>query len=972
LNCHGWRDIGFAEMSDNVLRFVEFFDSDGQPVPGLVPIHNSDTISLSMNEQAAVSEAKLFDDIDFIFFRRFSDGRSSQVAAYVIDNSDERLDKEALGELHLQVWLHGKTPLLYIAWPGRVDILTCARGPDFWIEDRQGIAYKPVKEFKDLGVQAFRIANEVADELQRFSALRLADGTFWEEAANRKLVDYTKAAHKRLIQAIVEADNELDGVNNPILRQLLLLMVLIKYLEDRSVFPNGWFGTFHKGARSFFEVLQGGAPDEVYRLLHSLESRFNGDIFVLPSEGEPELTRDILLKFARLVEAKTLNKQRYLWRQFSFKHLPVEIISHLYQRFVKGGKGVVYTPPLLVSLLLDYAMPYENLSGEERILDPACGSGVFLVGAFRRLINVWRYRHGWQLPDVKTLKGILKRSIYGVELDAGAVGLTTFSLCLAVCDALQPDVIWQALRFDRIRGSNLFEADFFDILLDQRKGNPTFLDAKFDLVIGNPPFQRELSRSGMELNRIAQREDGGRELPPGNQSAYLFMEQAFTILDTGCQVCLIQPHGLLYNRKAHNFRSSLFRKHKIEAIYDFISIRKLYDEADTKTIAVLAQASAPPDGHWIRHFTFRRTASVRERICFELDLYDRHRVSQEQAQKDFLVWRVNLLGGGRLLWISQRLRRMRTLSEYIDQKAEWDYGEGFIVAKTVKRDPAPFFKNMRYLPTTAFTGAGIDKTKIDKVNEESFRSAYTEKRYTPPLLLVKASDSLPIAFWDEGPLAYRAKIVGIHAPRSQRSELWQLYETLQENHDLYRFACTLNGTQSLAGKATAILKQDIDILPYPEDKDDLSLSFWEKALCEDVLKYMAEYVRLGQNSALLRQPATVTDLREYSTMFCRMLGSVYDNLQASDPVFLSGLICQPFYFGEYSTFLPPVEDAVEELRQLVYFNDRHANLRTIRVLRFYIGNSMLLIKPDRLRYWIRATAIRDADETLHDLRRQGY
>jgi type I restriction-modification system DNA methylase subunit len=90
------------------------------------------------------------------------------------------------------------------------------------------------------------------------------------------------------------------------------------------------------------------------------------------------------------VEAKTIDKQRYLWEQFSFEHLPVEIISHIYQRFIKGGHGAVYTPPFLADLLLGHTMPYKEMTGKERILDPACGSGVFLVGAFKRLINFWK------------------------------------------------------------------------------------------------------------------------------------------------------------------------------------------------------------------------------------------------------------------------------------------------------------------------------------------------------------------------------------------------------------------------------------------------------------------------------------------------------------------------------------------------------------------------------------------------------
>ena len=137
--------------------------------------------------------------------------------------------------------------------------------------------------------------------------------------------------------------------------------MLVKYLEDRGVFPgDGWFGRFRqKVRRSFLDVLQGEEPDEVLTLLRTSGRKFNGDVFDLPEDTQ--LTKAALRRFARLVEAKTLGEQRYLWDLYSFDHLPVDVISHLYQRFVRGSTAV-YTPPFLAALLLDVAMPYEKLN----------------------------------------------------------------------------------------------------------------------------------------------------------------------------------------------------------------------------------------------------------------------------------------------------------------------------------------------------------------------------------------------------------------------------------------------------------------------------------------------------------------------------------------------------------------------------------------------------------------------------------
>jgi hypothetical protein len=95
---------------------MDFVRPDGKCTPGLVSVHDQNAIkSLRIDEQAVIFEAISFKRIDFVFFRRFSDSRSSQVAAYVVDNSDNRLDKNSLSELHRQVWLQGTAPLLYIA-----------------------------------------------------------------------------------------------------------------------------------------------------------------------------------------------------------------------------------------------------------------------------------------------------------------------------------------------------------------------------------------------------------------------------------------------------------------------------------------------------------------------------------------------------------------------------------------------------------------------------------------------------------------------------------------------------------------------------------------------------------------------------------------------------------------------------------------------------------------------------------------
>jgi len=311
---------------------------------------------------------------------------------------------------------------------------------------------------------------------------------------------------------------------------------------------------------------------------------------------------------------------------------------------------------------------------------------------------------------------------------------------------------------------------------------------------------------------------------------------------------------------------------------------------------------------------------------------------------------------------------MRTLGEFVEEK-NWVMGEGFIIGN--RSHPAEHITGQPLLPTKALTANGIDLTDISQVTDTLFEGCRRPELFQPPLILIKEHESLPMDYWNEGQLTFKDKIVGIHAPEKDIEKHRCFFERLIEEHTFYRFAVMINGSQGLVGKATAILKSDIESLPYPEDESELAFTFWEQVLAEDTLQYLAPYVRLGQKSELLKKAANEEVLNDYASLYCRMLGSIYDNIQACDPIFLDGLTCQPFFFGDK----PEIEwlgpDCEEQLRNLV-FEDTLPSLRTVRVVRFYHENVIFVIKPDRLRYWIRSTAIRDADDTLTDLRQQGY
>lgn len=530
---------------------------------------------------------------------------------------------------------------------------------------------------------------------------------------------------------------------------------------------------------------------------------------------------------------------------------------------------------------------------------------------------------------------------------------------------LKPDVIWGKLKFDRLRNHNLVQGDFFDECGKKALGQPTVATGGFDIILGNPPFESELTSHGLALNKASKKDRG---ILPDKQAAYLFLEQGITQLRPGGRLCLIQPSQILHNSKAYKFRKRIFENASVELVMDFTSIRKLYDAADPKTIAILATAKPPTARHKIAHLTFRRTFGTLERVTFEIDHYDWHWVTQDSAVQDMFVWRLNLLGGGRLVDLSNRLRDIETLKEFAKRKG-LRYNEGFIAGKK-NRKPFNFLKGMKYVHADALTEHGIEESKVDMVRETHFKSSPPESAYQAPLILLKKHETLPIGLWTKGPIAFAATLVGVGFKRNDPL-LKQIYSQLSDRHRTYQLSCMMHGSSSFVSKATKINKQDIDCLPMPDLSSELDLSFWEQAIEDDTLDYFCNFIRRGQSSALLKKAASPLNMAEYASLFCKMLGTVYDDLHAEPPVFLDGLVCQAFYFGSKPATSLVSSGQGEALRDLIYRKNSES-IRTVRMVRFYTDNVMLIIKPDRLRFWIKSTAIRDADETIIALREQGY
>lgn len=938
-------DLGASSMAPvDGLVYVAGYRSKGRPPEEVV-----------MLEKAAAYGA------DAVFFEAARNERPAVAQAFVFI-SNGPADDPAFAALHQRLWSWGGVPLIYRKTPGLIQLFRCGHKPDFVSKSGQ-IVCKPIK--------TLHTAAAIAADAW-WDADRLRNGTLWDDPAVCKtMLSKTKSAHRKLIDAVRQLNDELNSKNilpRHLRRRLLILSLLIAYLEERDVLRPDYFSQFHKGATKFFEVLANGKS--LVALLENMEGRFNGNVFVLNSEDRETLKDSAqLARFAKLVEAhEEASGQLTLWQLYSFKDLPVELISHIYQIFVSDRDSSVYTPPYLVRLMLEEALSWERIDRlhqrGEVILDPACGSGVFLVEAYKRLVLHWRSRNQWKRPNKNDLIPLLKK-VHGIDLEQGAVELAAFSLCLALCDALEPEEIRASIKlFPPLAGTTLHKSCFFEGKKNKLIKEP------IGVVVGNPPFESSLTTPGAEQSYKAYEKAHGSL--PDKQLAYLFLHEAMEMVAEGGVLSMLQQYNFLYNQQSLGFRRHFLTKWDVREILDFISVRGLFQkgDADTKVVVVVADAVAPPKNRKILHATFRRTGRIDSEQGFDIDYYDLHWLPRALVLKNDSVWRSDLLGGGRVLGFVDRLKSLPTLGDYA-REHDWDFGEGYIAGSRGVSRPANHIVGKALLPTAALTSSGIDASKITivpKIDIEGHRSA---KRFTPPMMLVREHMDLPHAIWEKYYLTYKARIVGFCAPSSQRRGVVDMGAWLTETKRSLQAFIAVSSPSLFSQRATAVCAEEILNLPYPANRS-LDLSANEQIVVDDIVDYYRDLVRLGEDADALSLDGR-SALAAFVKVFVNQINAVYKKkpVRALKAQTWPGIICQPFVFGDGTVDWSDADSLKGKLDKLLH-QQTGATLHVTRIARIYDGNFVFLLKSDRLRYWLRSAALRDADDMLTDLRAQGF
>ena len=982
---------------------------------------------------ACLKEAQEF-HAHWVYFRLVTDAGAPRPELFIYDWQAVRASPEEetarLAEHYHALWNYGRVPLALVLGAANVSLYNLLPQPEL---DSSGAPLppqciesgpvSPTESLATAGAATRGIAAVAPPAWKRFSARQFDNGAFWEAPENQglsagaansidSLVLQMRDARKRIESATV-LDAPLEDKER-FVRRLLIITLMVRFLEEREILPPGYFKDQEfVGVERFTSLLR--HPRALLRAIARMEADFNGDVFHLDDRTREllgialESTMEPIADFA---DGRIDGKQMLFWQLYSFRHLPVEVVSYVYEDFLGGKSQSYFTPHHLVDLLLDEAMPEaEVLAALERndprdpksdaaypVLDPACGSGVFLVGAWRRLVECFATMES--APAAEHLKRLMTDNLFGVDIQRDSVELTIFSLCVALCSTFPADPknkahvfeLLKQFKFPNLKQRNVSEGDFFllrDALLKDSR--------RFQLCIGNPPFESDLETDEQTaLDGKREDEDGKTWVPvPDRNISYLFLRGVMPLVAEGGTACMVQPSGLIYNEKPAKFRRCLLGNWDLFQILDFASIKGLFTtrkkakakESEAKvgvtTIAVFLSKQPPDEKKLLLHATFRRTAAFHQRQIFEIDTHDLHWIPRELAASEPRVWKANLLGGGRLLETYKSFDE-ETLGAFIKRmkkERNWVSSEGFIEADLeqgvkfttdAERLEAGLTKKSNrlswsLLDTASFDENGIDPVGIRTHKIEWFERPRADELFSPPHILIKEHPTFPIAIRKEGErLMFKDQIIGIAAPASDVGELERVYRYLIEVKPFAEFFAAF-GSKFLITRQAVLLKKNIMDLPFPEN-GKLVFRGVQKYLRDDVMEFMIPLIKDTEETRLaLAAPASEAEVQAFGEVFAELMASAYRDFRFTGLRDLGTGWCAMFWNG---TETPPPFGDSEALR--TYLDDLLSHesgrtLRTSRIVRHFDGKAFYIIKPKPRRYWLKSAGVRDADEIFAEL-----
>jgi adenine-specific DNA methylase len=440
-------------------------------------------------------------------------------------------------------------------------------------------------------------------------------------------------------------------------------IIFLRICEERGIEPEDSLRNATDGKDVYQDLMV---------LFQQADRKYNSGLFHFSAEKNQTSQPDTLaprLKIDDKVLKDILKHLYYPESPYAFKYIPADILGSVYERFlgkvitltpghhakveekpeVRKAGGVYYTPTYIVEYIVKNTVGelLKDKTAEEQkakpihIVDPACGSGSFLLGAYQYLLDwylVWytgndpakwvkgknpvifEGRDGWQLT-MEEKKGILTRHIFGVDIDAQAVEVTKLSLLLKVVENPgQLNMLDERILPDLGRniqcGNSLIGSDYYDnqqlTMFDEEEQyrvnafdwqksfpqvfaapsvlrtsppNAGHLEEKggFDVVIGNPPYIRIQALKEWAPKEVEFYKKKYEAASKGNYDIYVvFVEKGLSLLNPKGRLGFILPHKFFNAKYGESIRRIIATGKHLTKVVHF-GDQQVFDGATTYT-----------------------------------------------------------------------------------------------------------------------------------------------------------------------------------------------------------------------------------------------------------------------------------------------------------------------------------------------------------------------------------------------------
>lgn len=652
--------------------------------------------------------------------------------------------------------------------------------------------------------------------------------SYWNLTNSLSLDLYEKSINKKslndfLIDNLRYITNQLkDEYKISFANKLMLRVLFIRYLIDRGI-NIGYLGldsNVKSSQETFLEIVK--SKTRFLELIKYLKGRFNGNLFEIDEQTEnQELTQEALMMLHDFLTAKQEMKtgQLCLFPFYDFNIIPIELISNIYEILLgkerQDKDKAFYTPEYLVDYIVERTLGERLVVENEcKILDPSCGSGIFLVKSLQAILEKNAGEDGF-LHDKSRLNELIKNNIYGVDYNEEAVDVTIFSLYITLFDYQDPKGL-DNFKLPLLKNKNIYFGDFFDSDITRE-----IEEIEFDFILGNPPW------GSVKQERYKQYCKERNVIPQNGEICVAFLLKVQEIGTENTECSLVIPSKILYKGKkpSVNFRKRLLKKTALKQVLEISAVRKQIFKGAIAPAAVISfLCKEGTANHKVEYISLKPNVYLKMFGIIMIEPDDVKYVKQTSFLENDDLWKMLVYGS---YWDYELLGLMRkNLSTINDVVSEF----GFLMNKGLQdndgdgNDSSHLVGKKILDSDKAIDHFVLDNEACSEFSKKKIHRPRNPELYKAPYVLFKkgldCKDYSIRAVYSERDFLYRETINCIKGTKADKKILLNLCGLL--NSSLFSYFNLMLGSSAGIEREQVFL-EELSEYPYVYDEELVKL-----------------------------------------------------------------------------------------------------------------------------------------------------